>query len=77
MSIRHPTIGPAIYRARDGVSDLACIITMVDTRNSSADPWLVTLTVFPPMKPPEFYNRIKFSPDASPTSATPGTAYRW
>jgi len=70
MSNRGPAIGPAIYVARDGVSHLACIITL-------AEDFDVTLTVFPPMKPPEFYNRIKFDPMAGPNTAKPGTCYRW
>jgi hypothetical protein len=70
MSSRTPTLGFAIYRALDGVSDLACIITQVEG-------WEVTITVFPPMKPPMYYNRIKFDPQAGPDTAAPGTCYRW
>ena len=70
MSNRGPRLGPCLYRSNDGVSDLAAIITLVDG-------WEVSLTVFAPSQPPQFYTRIRFDPDAEPLSAKPGTCYGW
>lgn len=70
MSARAPSLGPALYRALDGVTDLACIITHVEG-------FEVVVTVFPPMGRPDYYSRIKFDPQAGPQSAKPGTCYRW
>jgi len=65
---RGPRIGPVIYRSHDGVSDLAAIITL-------ADDWEVSLTVFAPSQPPQFYTRIRFDPHANQATAKPGTCY--
>ena len=66
-----PRLGPAVYRALDGISDLACIIVLVDG-------WHVNVTVFDPTTGlPSVYRKIKFDPHAGPTSAKPGTCYEW
>jgi hypothetical protein len=61
-------LGPAIYLARDGSTLLACIITLVERDGSCC------ITVFPPGKLPEFYNRIKHAD--RPDSIVPGTVWR-
>jgi len=68
MSNRNPRLGPCLYRARDGKSDLAAIITLVNG-------WEVSLTVFAPSEPPQFYTRIRFDPNANSETVEPGTCY--
>lgn len=81
MSNREPRIGPAVYRALDGKSDLACVITKVEHEGSASargahiDFWSLCITVFPPSGQPQFYTRIKFDRDATLQSAKPGTCY--
>ena len=66
-----PRLGPAIYRAHDGVSDYACIITLVE------ESWVVSLTCFLPSGALTAYTRVKFDPNCGPQSAKPGTCYVW
>lgn len=65
-----PSLGPALYKAMNG-DVLACIITMVEPNGECC------LTIFPPMRGPDFYSRIKFDRNAGPETAKPGTVYRW
>ena len=66
-----PRLGPALFRAMDGVSDYAAIIVLVDG-------WWVNVTVFDPSTgQPAIYRKVKFDPDGSPQSAKPGTVYVW
>ena len=67
---RGPRLGAAVYRALDGVSDYACLITLVDG-------WECNLAVFSEVGAISYYRKIKFDPDAGPTSAKPGTVYVW
>lgn len=66
MALPKPALGPAIYRAMDGITDLACIVTLVDIRDGCS------LTVFAPGRAPEFYTRIKWEREnfASPQPGT-------
>lgn len=50
---KKPQLGPAIYRALDGKSDYAAIVTLVANG-------LVSVTVFGPSQPPQYYTQIKW-----------------
>jgi len=66
-----PRLGPALFRAMDGVSDYAAIIVLVDG-------WWVNVAVFDPATGlPAIYRKVKFDPDGGPQSAKPGTVYVW
>jgi hypothetical protein len=65
----HPRVGPTIYRALDGVSDYAAMITAVDKDGT------VSLTTFMPGVPPTYFNRITFDPTADESCALPGTCF--
>jgi hypothetical protein len=62
-------IGPTIYRALDGVSDYAAMITAVEKDGT------VCVTTFPPGAPPTFLNRVTFDGRADVDSALPGTCF--
>ena len=64
-------LGPAIYRALDGKSDYAAIITKVDGLEVCLITWL------PSIATPQLHTRVKFDPQAGPHTAKPGTCYTW
>jgi hypothetical protein len=64
-----PKLGPVVYRALDGVSDYAAIITMIEKEGT------VHLTTFPPGNPPTFLSRITFDGTADSHCALPGTCF--
>lgn len=70
MSTRGPQLGPCIYRALDGVSYLAAMVTLIEPDGKH-----VSLTLFPPDAPPLYYNRVKFSVENNAEMAPPGTAF--
>ena len=70
MSTRAPRLGPCIYRAMDGKSDYAAIVTLIEPEGDR-----VSLTVFQPSAGMTFYTRIKFSVENTRETAVPGTAY--
>ena len=75
MSYAIPGLGPCLYRARDGVSDLAAIITLIEYLDSEDGIAFCSLTIFGPSQPPQFYTRICFDPNANQETARPGTCY--
>jgi hypothetical protein len=64
-----PRLGPATYRALDGKSDYAAIITKVDGWECCLISWL------PNIATPQLLTKVKFDPNAGPQSAKPGTCY--
>jgi len=64
-----PQLGPCIYRAQDGVSDYAAIVTLVDFDGQR---YGCSVTVFPPSQPPQFYTRIAWETSYF-ANAKPGT----
>ena len=82
MSSKQPTLGPTRYRALDGKSDYAAIITKVDGWSGGIDApvslWECCLTVWlPNIAAPQLLTRVRFDPDATPETAKPGTCYKW
>jgi hypothetical protein len=67
--VSNPRLGPVVYRALDGVSDYAAIITMVEKEGT------VHITTFMPGALPTFFTRIKFDGKATSNTAKPGTCF--
>ena len=64
-----PRLGPCIYRALDGVSDYAAIITQLEGGSD------VSLTCFPPNGAPTFYTRVRFDSEATAITVKRGTCW--
>jgi len=70
-SSKQPSLGPTRYRAQDGKSDYAAIITKVDGFECCLTVWLPNVSI------PSLLTRVRFDPDATPETAKPGTCYQW
>jgi hypothetical protein len=70
MSDHRPKLGPCIYRAMDGKSDYAAVVTLIEMGEDR-----VSLTVFQPSAGMSFYTRVRFDTGANAETVKPGTAY--
>lgn len=72
---RGARLGPALYRAMDGRSDLAAIIVLIDHHDGVE---LCNVVVFDPQTGhSQLYRRVRFDQNAGPATALAGTCYCW
>jgi hypothetical protein len=70
MSDHRPKLGACIYRAMDGKSDYAAVVTLIEPGEDR-----VSLSTFPPGANITCYTRVRFDCDATTETVKPGTAY--